>query len=92
MIKHRGLFAFAGLWDRWPGNETANPVLSATMVTTKPNELIGTFHHRMPVIVPREALNLWLDAKTQIGEVKKLLVPYPADEMVCEAAARSPRT
>jgi len=72
MLKDRGLFAIAGLWDRWtgPGHK---PILSATMATTKPNELIGSFHHRMPVILSREVFDLWLDQGTPTVELKKLL-------------------
>jgi putative SOS response-associated peptidase YedK len=82
-----GLFAFAGLWDRW-AEKGHKPILSATIATTKPNELIGTFHDRMPVILRPVDYDRWLDNGTPVGELKKLLVPFPADRMTCEAAPR----
>ncbi len=77
--------AFAGLWDEWRvGDEFT--LLSATMVTTKPNALIGAFHDRMPVILPAAAHAEWLDPATPPKRVKELLASYPSEAMVCEEA------
>ncbi len=84
------LWAFAGLWDEWRvGDEFA--ILSATMVTTKPNALIGAFHDRMPVILPAADHAEWLDPETPAKRVKELLASYPAAAMVCEEAPPPPR-
>ena len=47
-------FAFAGLWESWgQGDER---IESCTLLTTLPNEEVrGVGHHRMPVILQREA-------------------------------------
>lgn len=74
-------FAFAGLWEAWhsPQDEF---VLSCTIITTEPNDLLETIHNRMPVILPPEAYARWLDpAETPAQELQGLLVPYPAEEM-----------
>jgi putative SOS response-associated peptidase YedK len=42
-------FAFAGLWESW--KRDGEPVESFTIVTTHANELLATYHRRMPVIV-----------------------------------------
>ena len=57
-------FALAGLWERWrgPGGED---VLSCAVLTTASNELMRPIHDRMPVIVPRGAEELWLDASVR---------------------------
>jgi putative SOS response-associated peptidase YedK len=49
-----GLFAFAGLWERWndPAGET---VESCTILTTEANELMRPLHDRMPVILDSSA-------------------------------------
>ena len=31
------------------------------ILTTKPNRLLADIHDRMPVILPRESYDLWLD-------------------------------
>ncbi|QDU32380.1 Putative SOS response-associated peptidase YedK [Poriferisphaera corsica] len=75
------LFAFAGLWDTYldPGGAEVDTV---TIITTKANEIVGELHERMPVIVPREKYNQWLDADNQTAKgLDSILAPYPADEM-----------
>lgn len=77
-------FAFAGLWEVWRPKEApeAEPLLTCTIITTEPNELAATIHNRMPVIMPRQAYDLWLNpAERDPGELQELLGPYPAEEM-----------
>ena len=59
----QGLFAFAGLWDRWraKGAERAQPpLLSCTILTTNASALVAPLHDRMPVILPQSAWSTWL--------------------------------
>ena len=43
----------------------------------------------MPVILPREAENLWLDPKIQgPAQLLTLLKPYPAEEMEASPVSR----
>jgi putative SOS response-associated peptidase YedK len=71
-------FAFAGLW--LPGNRGRLP--SATIVTTRPNELMATIHTRMPAILRPEHERAWIDASvTDPAQVLALLAPYPAEAM-----------
>lgn len=74
-------FALAGLWETWHGPSGAE-VRSATIVTTRPNELMATMHDRMPVMLKSADHQRWLDkSKQAAGELDDLLVPYAADEM-----------
>ena len=74
-------FAFAGLWDRW-NSPDGSEILSATIITTQPNEFVLPIHNRMPVILPSSAYERWLSpGEKPAGELDDLLVPYPADEM-----------
>jgi putative SOS response-associated peptidase YedK len=74
-------FAFAGLWETWHG-PNGEDIRSATIITTKPNELLATLHDRMPVILKSQDHQRWLDAgEKNAGEMDDLLVPYVADEM-----------
>lgn len=81
-------FAFAGLWETWKDPSGA-VIPSCTIITTAPNELISPIHDRMPVILPKEMEDLWLDEQVQDPAVlADLLRPYPAEDMVvCEAEA-----
>ena len=83
-------FAMAGLWERWTDPESEEEVRSCTIVTTSGNELMKPIHDRMPVILPRDRWDLWLDGTMQDKEVlQELLVPYAADEMQERAVSSS---
>jgi putative SOS response-associated peptidase YedK len=57
-------------------------VESCSILTTSPNELVGAIHDRMPVIVPAEYWDTWLDPESNGPEVLgKLLIPYPTEKM-----------
>ncbi|HEV8429581.1 MAG TPA: SOS response-associated peptidase [Pyrinomonadaceae bacterium] len=78
-MKDERAFAFAGLWDRWKsGGET---IKSCAIVTTAANKLLLPVHDRMPVILPEQAYRLWLDIEVNPNELKKLLEPFPSEEM-----------
>ncbi len=80
--------AFAGLWERWgDGDEKLE---SCTILTTSANELCAPMHDRMPVILGPADYDRWLDAAlVDPAELKYMLEPHPADEMIAEPV--SPR-
>lgn len=70
-------FAFAGLYVF---DSDRNP--SCAIITTTPNDLMAPIHDRMPVILPPDAEETWLD--THISDtafLSSLLEPYPVEEM-----------
>jgi putative SOS response-associated peptidase YedK len=74
-------FAFAGLWEVWQSPDGA-VLESCTLLTTEPNSLIRPLHNRMPVILPPQAYDLWLDPSVEeTSRLQPLLQPYPAEEM-----------
>ncbi len=74
-------FAFAGLWDRWNAPD-GSEILSATIITTEPNDFVKPIHNRMPVILNPSDYERWLSpGEVPPGEVDDLLVPFPAEEM-----------
>jgi putative SOS response-associated peptidase YedK len=72
-------YALAGLWEVWKGTDgEQEPLRSCTIITTEPNEVMATIHDRMPVILPPEAWDTWLDREVQDVELlSELLVPAP---------------
>lgn len=73
-------FAFAGLWDRWEGEEET--ITSCTIITTEANDLMQSIHHRMPVILDEDARKTWLDPhETDKQVLKSLLQPFDASRM-----------
>jgi putative SOS response-associated peptidase YedK len=75
--------AFAGLWDAWKDPEHGRWLQSFTIITTFPNELTGTVHDRMPVILAERDWDRWLSrAESDPGRLPiDLLRPYPAEDM-----------
>ena len=78
-MKDGRAFAFAGIWDRWRTGETT--IRSCAIITTEANELLEPVHDRMPVILPEDKYKLWLDNEVSPTELKKLLEPFPSNEM-----------
>ena len=75
------IFGFAGLYDSWraPNGEV---LYTYTLITTMPNELVAPVHNRMPVILPRDKEQLWIDPELEDPHfLQSLLEPYPADLM-----------
>jgi putative SOS response-associated peptidase YedK len=87
-------FGFAGLWDKWRGQD-GKVIESCTILTTEANEVLKPVHDRMPVILHPETYDQWLDDDLRVVEsLKELLGPYPASEMTSypvSAQVNSPR-
>lgn len=77
------LFALAGLWDRWRSPD-GNLRETCTILTTTANELMRDIHDRMPVILPADCYDRWLDPAMQdAASVKELLKPLDSKLMRC---------
>lgn len=77
-LKDDGLFAFAGIWERW---EHGEPFESCALLTTEANGVVNPVHGRMPVILLKEDYGRWLDPKATPDALMALLGPLPADLM-----------
>jgi putative SOS response-associated peptidase YedK len=79
--RDNGPIAFAGLWDCWRKSD-ADKLLSCTIVTGEPNELVRPVHDRMPVIIPTDRIQEWLTpGPVDPASLQPLLKPYPAEAM-----------
>lgn len=66
------LFAFAGLWDPWPGKEDVCGAFA--ILTTDAAPSLAWLHDRMPVVLPRATYGRWL-ASSDLEELASLLTP-----------------
>jgi putative SOS response-associated peptidase YedK len=93
-LRDEPLFAFAGLYDVWHGPD-GSELRTYTILTCEANELLAPIHHRMPVMLPRDAEPAWLDPQeTRAAAVLPLLQPYSAEAMAAypvSTAVNSPR-
>ncbi len=77
--KTGGPFAFAGLWETWTG-PNGEEMDTVAIVTTNANRTLSAIHSRMPVIVPPDAFDLWLDcAEVDAHTAAALLTPARDD-------------
>jgi putative SOS response-associated peptidase YedK len=75
----KGLVAFAGVWEPWIG-PNGEEMETACIITTAANRTLGALHDRMPVVIPPQAFDLWLDcANVDAQTASALLVPAPED-------------
>jgi putative SOS response-associated peptidase YedK len=75
------IFAFAGIWEQWKNLE-GKMVETCSIITTTPNALCADVHDRMPVILPDDTYDLWLDPGYQKTDaICDLLKPFNHDLM-----------
>ncbi|WP_415404491.1 SOS response-associated peptidase [Tateyamaria sp. SN3-11] len=76
--KDGGYLYFAAITDMWtaPGGLEVPQVAA---VTCEPNADVAPIHHRMGVLLERDALNTWMS--DDLGAVKAFMVPWPVGRL-----------
>ena len=71
-------FGMASLYDEWKGENER--ILSCTIITTDPNDLVGKIHDRMPAILEPGDHDRWLDPDLgDVEEIKSMLSPIGSE-------------
>ena len=84
-----GLLLFAGLSESWQ-REPEVWERTFTIITTGPNDVVRPIHDRMPVILPADVVDDWLNPNANdTTALKGLLLPAAQDTLVVTPA--SPR-
>ncbi len=72
---------FGGLWEDWYHQD--EHIRSFTIITTEANDLMSPIHDRLPVIIPPDHWERWLDLSiTARGQLDDLLRPISNDYLV----------
>ena len=73
------LIAFAGIYERW--RDPAGAEVDTVAILTRPaNRTVAPLHDRMPVVLPVEHFEAWLDVEgTDAATALALLQPAPDD-------------
>jgi len=80
--------ALAGLWSVWAGGEA--PLVSCTILTTRPNAVVAPLHDRMPVIVDPDEFECWLDPTNEDpARLEDLLDPFDDDALEAYPVSRA---
>ncbi len=77
-MKEHGLFAFAGLWDKWQVGDEA--IFTCTLLTKDSNDFMQDIHHRMPIILPKEAESKWIEEPFTSPMAAKTFIQSITDE------------
>ena len=85
-MKPETLFAFAGIWSLWNGEQPALKTFS--ILTTEANSLLKPIHHRMPVILKSAQYNTWLDPETGDDTLLSMLLPYSTEGITTQTISR----
>ncbi len=72
-------FCFAGVYE-YCRRADGHLETTVSLITTEPNALMEPIHDRMPVIIPPEKYDLWLNSSAECHPTE-LLLPYPTAEM-----------
>lgn len=80
-------FAAAGIWSSRE-NEDGTTFLTYGIITIGPNKVMEPIHNRMPVILHERDFKTWLNPKTDVETLKKLLVTCPDDLLVAHPVSR----
>jgi len=79
----------AGLWAGWRDDDTGEIRRTFTIVTSGPNSLMRPIHNRMPVVVPPEAWERWLDPSlSNPAQLQGLLQPIEDDHLEAYEVSR----
>jgi putative SOS response-associated peptidase YedK len=77
-LKSGETMALGGLWESWKAPD-GTILRTVCIITTGPNDVMEAIHDRMPVIVPPDRWQGWLNAP--VNEVVSMISPYRAEEM-----------
>ncbi|MGZ6327618.1 MAG: SOS response-associated peptidase [Candidatus Limnocylindrales bacterium] len=90
-----GPLAFAGLWSTWKDEANDAWLRSCTIITTDANPGMARVHDRMPVILPEDAWDRWLDPTLSDPQLLRgFLHATPAGELEAvpiSSAVNNPR-
>ncbi len=72
------MFGLGGVWENWQDPISGEWLRTFAIITTDANELVGTIHHRMPLIIAPEDYARWLSDEP---DPRDLLRPFPSEPM-----------
>lgn len=88
-------FPVACLWAEWTDMASKSKLITFTIVTTRANEMMTRIHNnpklegpRMPVILPDELADRWLDPTMTQKELTELLLPFDDELLTAHTVAR----
>lgn len=78
------VFYLGCIYNTWINRQTGEVRDTFSIITTDANQLMEKIHNtkkRMPLILPKNALQEWVDPNTKISSVDSLMTTYSAELM-----------
>lgn len=87
--KDREALILAGICEEWVDKNTGEIFKGYAIITTAASELMKSIkHHRSPLKLDDEEIDIWLDQNSDEQTINKILYPHSFEE--CEATAIDP--
>ena len=80
-------FALAGLWERWKDRDKDDVLETTTLITMQASEFMASLHHRMPLVLEKDAADAWLAGSADLLDDVPVpsLQAWPVDRRVNNA-------
>jgi len=81
--------AFAGIYERYIP-EKGGEILTCAIITTAAGNCLEQIHNRMPVIIPKKNINIWLDTTCELNESGsgRIFAPIPDNKITFYQVSR----
>ena len=83
-MKNKEMFCFGGIYANWTDRFTGELIQSFSILTTDANPMMEKIHNskkRMPVIIPSNAYENWLDSNLMPKDIQQFFKPFSESEM-----------
>lgn len=82
-LKNKSLISLGGLF-KTSYDKKGNEYISFAIITTEANSKMKEIHSRMPLIINEDSLDYWLNNKTPMNTIKKILKSNIENELIIE--------
>ena len=90
-LPNNKIFSIAGIWDVWNNSDTEKDHYTFSLITCRANQMMEKIHNkkkRMPVILPRNSENEWIDNKSSKYKIERMLKPYCLNDLQAHTVSR----
>ena len=90
-LTDKKIFSIAGIWDVWKNPDTEIEYYSFSLITCPANNMMEKIHNkkkRMPVILPKDNENQWIEQKSSKNKIEMMLKPYCLNDLQAHTVSR----
>lgn len=90
-VKNQDLFSLACIFDSWTNKQSGEIIDSFSIITTPANRMMEVIHNRkkrMPLILPLESEQVWIDPHLDEQEILRLIKPVDSNQMEAYPVSR----